>query len=157
MKVHIQKLTYRLHGEKGQDMIRVTNEREYRTGYEILRALTDTTGTLESYTIELKRSLRQYASKKAIYNVGLGFTCERRIIKDYGIDGYIELVSIPAVFNTLEDSTDGPGAETFFKDFIEKRAYPSPYDCTGQAFTNWYKIFKRRGQFWVYHSVAVDV
>ncbi len=140
-------------------MIRVTNGREYRTGYEVLRTLTNcTTGTLESYTIELKRSLRQYARRKAVYDVGLGFTCERRIIKDYGIDGYIELVSIPTVFDTLEDSdANGPGAETFFKDFIEKRAYQSMYDCTGQAFTSWYKIFKRQGQFWAYHRVAVDV
>ena len=44
-----------------------------------------------------------------------------------------------------------------FEEFIEISVIPSMYDCTGQAFTNWYKIFKRRGQFWAYHSVVFDV
>lgn len=35
--------------------------------------------------------------------------------------------------------------------------YPSAYDCTGQAFTSWYKVFVRGGRFWAYHRVSVDV
>lgn len=102
--------------------------------------------------------MRQYASRKPVYHVGMGFTCERRIIKDYGIDGYIEIVSIPEVFDEIEDSkTDGPGAESFFRDFIEIQAVPSAYDCTGQSFTEWHKLVKRNGQYWAYHKVAIDV
>lgn len=140
-------------------MNKINNERDYRIGYELLRILSKDGGKrFESYITELKRNLRQYASRKPVVYVGMGFTCERRIIKDYGIDGYIEIVSIPEVFDKIEDSeTDGPGAESFFKDFIEIQAYPSPYDCTGQKFTTWHKIVKRNGQYWAYHSVAIDV
>lgn len=137
----------------------ITSEKDYRLGHEILHMLTKHKDErLIAYTIDLKRSLRKYASRKQVYNVGMGFTCERRIIKDYGIDGYIELVSIPAVFDTIEDTdTNDPGAETFFKDFIGIKPYPSAFDCTGQKFTAWYKIIKRQGQFWAYHRIAVDV
>ena len=140
-------------------MNKINNERDYRIGYELLRILSKDGGKrVESYVAELKRNLRQYASRKPVVYVGMGFTCERRIIKDYGIDGYIEIVSIPEVFDNLEDSTtDGPGAESFFRDFIEIQAHPSPYDCTGQRFTAWHKIVKRNGQYWAYHSVAIDV
>lgn len=140
-------------------MNRISNERDYRIGYELLRTLTEDGGkSLENYVAELKRNLRQYASRKPVYHVGMGFTCERRIIKDYGIDGYIEIVSIPEVFDKIENSeTDGPGAESFFRDFIEIQAVPSAYDCTGQSFTEWHKIIKRNGQYWAYHKVAIDV
>lgn len=140
-------------------MNRISNEKDYRIGYELLRILTKDGGkSLENYVAELKRNLRQYASRKPGYHVGMGFTCERRIIKDYGIDGYIEIVSIPEVFDKIEDSeTDGPGAESFFRDFIEIQAVPSAYDCTGQSFTTWHKLVKRNGQYWAYHEVATDV
>lgn len=139
-------------------MKKITNEQDYKSGYEILHMLTKHKDErLMAYTIDLKRNLRQYANKKPFEDVGFGFHCERRIIKDYGIDGYIEIVKIPEVFSTLEDSEiNGPGAETFFKDFIEIKPYPSAFDCTGQSFTAWYKIIKRQGQFWAYHRVCTD-
>ena len=140
-------------------MKEITNEKDYRIGYALLRLIAKDEGeSIKRYAIELKRNLRQYASKKPVQYVGLGFSCERRIIKDYGIDGYIEIVSIPEVFDKIEDSeTDGPGAESFFRDFIEIQALPSAYDCTGQSFTAWHKFVKRNGQYWVYHEVAIDV
>lgn len=146
-------------------MNKITNDRDFRIGYEILHWATervaeaggDTEGRRER-VIELKRNLRQYAHRDThTVDVGMGFLCKRRIISD-DYDGYIELVSIPEVFDTLDDDADGnPGARTFFKEFLEIHARPSMYDCTGQAFTCWYKLFKRRGQFWVYHSVGLDV
>lgn len=33
----------------------------------------------------------------------------------------------------------------------------SPYDCTGQEFTNWFYLFRRRGHWFAYHSVSRDV
>lgn len=140
-------------------MNRINNERDYRIGCELLRILGKNEGkNFENYVAELKRNLRQYASRKPVDYVGMGFFCERRIIKDYGIDGYIEIVSIPEIFDKLEDSeTNGPGAESFFRDFIEIQAVPSAYDCTGQRFTAWHKIVKRNGQYWAYHRVAIDV
>jgi len=147
-------------------MMNISNDRDFRIGYAILRwvneRMAEDGGDTESRRnriIELKRNLRQYAHRNTtLFDVGMGFMCERRIVKDYGIDGYVELVSIPVVFDTLSDDAEGnPGADTFFKEFLEIHARPSMYDCTGQAFTSWYKLFKRNGQFWAYHSVGFDV
>lgn len=141
-------------------MFRVRNSKDFREGYEMLSLLTrfaELTGNTENAreTVDdLKRELRAYARRDTAVDVGMGFMCERRIVKDEGIDGYIELVSIPEVIDTL-DGEDG--ANEFFKTFLEIRARPSMYDCTGQAFTSWYKLFKRRGQFYAYHSVCFDV
>ena len=30
-------------------------------------------------------------------------------------------------------------------------------DCTGQEFTNWFYLFRRRGHWFAYHSVSRDV
>ena len=147
-------------------MNKITNDRDFRIGYEILHGIAERMaeagGNTESRAeriAELKRNLRQYAHHDThTVDVGMGFMVERRLVKEYGVDGYIELVSIPAVFDTLDDDADGnPGAMTFFKDCLEIHASPSMYDCTGQAFTSWFKLFKRGGQFWAYHSVSFDV
>lgn len=141
-------------------MFRVRNSKDFREGYELLNLFTRFDGQFDNpekareNMDNLKRELRAYAHRDTAVDVGLGFMCERRIVKDEGIDGYIELVSIPEVIDTL-DGEDG--ADEFFKTFLEIHARPSMYDCTGQAFTNWYKLFKRRGQFWAYHSVCFDV
>ena len=143
-------------------MMDISNDRDFRIGYAILprleKLMAENGGDPEGLVITLKRNLRQYAHRNtSSFDVGMGFICERHIVKDYGIDGYVELVSIPEVFDTLADDAEGkPGAETFFKDFLELHARPSMYDCTGQFFTNWYKIFRRRGRFMAYHSVGCD-
>ena len=156
-------LTYRHDGEKGIEMKKIRNDREYRLCYEILHdvleRLAETDGCTEARTeriIELKRSLREYAHRDNTIEVGPGFRVESRLVRDFG-DGFIELVSIPEAFDTLEDDENGPGADTFFKDFLYIHMRPSPYDCTGQAFTEWYKLFRRHGRFWAYHSVGFDV
>ena len=147
-------------------MERIENKLEFRAGYETLRLLQEwlkvtqddeRIESLRQRIIDKKRALRAYANRDNKIDVGMGFKCEHRIIKDGGIDGYIELVSIPEVYDTLEDTEDGPGAETFFRDFFYREVRPSMYDCTGQSFTNWYKLFKRNGKFWAYHSVGFDV
>lgn len=141
-------------------MFRVRNDKDFREGYGLLHLLTRFDGQFDNpekareNMDSLKRELRAYANRDTAVDVGLGFMCERRIVKDEGIDGYIELVSIPEVIDTLEGED---GADEFFKTFLEIHARPSMYDCTGQAFTSWYKLFKRRGQFWAYHSVCFDV
>ena len=140
-------------------MTPIKNKTDFRRGYEFMDILTEALAAngfgkpelIREEIINTKRELRAYSHKDNTFDAGLGFMCERRIVKDAGMDGYMELVSIPDVFITFEE------AEKFFEEFIEISAIPSMYDCTGQAFTNWYKIFKRRGQFWAYHSVGFDV
>lgn len=76
---------------------------------------------------------------------------ERHIVRDNGIDGYIELVQLPKEIKTRETS-DG---WFLCNEYME--CIPSAYDCTGQKFTSWYRLIKRNGRWWVYHSISVDV
>lgn len=146
-------------------MTPIKNDNDYRRGYEFLSILTEGLNAggfgkpdrIRSEIEDAKRELRRWAHRDTAVDVGMGFMVERRIVKDNGMDGYVELVSIPEVFDTLDDVGDLAGAETFFKEFLEIQYRPSMYDCTGQAFTSWYKIFRRGGQFWAYHSVCFDV
>lgn len=141
-------------------MFRVRNSRDFRDGYEMLNMFVRFDGQFDNpekaqeTVVSLKRELRKFAHRDTAVDVGCGFMCDRRIVKDYGIDGYIELVSLPDVIDAL-DGEDG--ADAFFNEFLYIRYRPSMYDCTGQAFTSWYKLFKRNGQFWAYHSVGFDV
>jgi len=138
-------------------MMEIRSRKDYRAGYELLSICTEAikTGNISNPDAttqidRLKRELRRWGNKSSETDVGMGFMVERRAIKDYGIDGYIELVSIPKVFDIVEEANE------FFKDFLEIKRPNTIYDCTGASFTGWYKLFKRRGQFWAYHRVVVD-
>lgn len=137
----------------------IKNADDFRREYEYLYLLQYAlnTGALKNpertsdKVIRVKRQLRKYARMDGIDDVGMGFKVNRRIIQDFGMDGYTELIEIPDVFDTRES------ADEFFKDFLYKEYRPSMYDCTGQAFTNGYKLFIRRGHWFAYHAVAFDV
>ncbi len=139
-------------------MFHVRSNSTFREGYELLNMFTRFEGHFDNpekaneTVLNLKRELRKWARRDtATVDVGYREPVERRIIKDNGMDGYIELVKLPAIVESVED------AKEFFKAFLEIVYRPTYYDCTGQAFTSWYKIFKRNGQFWAYHSVGFDV
>lgn len=137
----------------------IKNDCDYWCGYDLLSILTkadrkvcvDPKKLEQRIVEELRRELRAYAHRSNAVDIGMGFMVERRIVRDEGIDGFMELVSIPEIFDTVE------AADKFFKDFLEIQYRPSMYDCTGQAFTSGYKLFQRNGQFWVNHSVIFDV
>ena len=134
-------------------MFNIKDNTTFKMGYEMLAVLeADEKGpSINNLISQLKNELRYYAHRDNMEDVGMGFMVERRIIKEYGIDGYIELVGIPAVFDNEKDANE------FFKDFIFMECRPSIYDCTGQAFTSWYRLFKRNGQFCAYHRISFDV
>lgn len=140
-------------------MFEIVDRESFRRGYEVLRIFCDPAfraqhhykDDLDEHIAGLKRVLRMWAHRETAVDVGCGWMVERRMVKDNGIDGFVELVSIPDVFDTVE------WAEKFFHDFLEMECRPSQYDCTGQAFTSWHKLFRRNGAFYVYHSVAFDV
>lgn len=49
-------------------------------------------------------------------------------------------------------------AEDYFEDCIRMECRPSMYDCTGQIFTTGYHIAQwRGGEWWCWHSIAMDV
>ena len=127
----------------------VKNDRELRVAYEILDLLNDGCPTfanperLAQTIIETKRAIRQYTHREVDY--------DRRIVRDDGMDGYISLERLPA------DIRDQDEANRFFERFMTDEYRPSAYDCTGQAMTNWFKVFPRNGGFYAYHSVSFDV
>ena len=127
---------------------KIRNTRDLREAYQTIKLINDCIKLKNDtcidgfvrYIIEIKQEIRKYNHE---------VPCSR-LVKDYGIDGYIELYELP----NYDDIKD---AREYFEE-CERICYtPSPYDCTGQAFTVWYKIFKRWGRTWVYHRVGFDV
>lgn len=99
---------------------------------------------------DVKRALREYSHVPPHTYSICGYDVYSRCIKDNG-DSYVELIRFPDCVDSQES------AEDFFDAFIHLGYTPSPYDCTGQRFTNWRVIFKRRGNYWAYHSASIDV
>ena len=100
---------------------------------------------------DTKRNIRKWNKcDLSVSYCGNGYI-KTKIVKDYGIDGFIELVEMPGHIRTESE------AERFFKDHLYLHYHPRDYDCTGQSFTGWYKLFKRNGKWFAYHSVNVDV
>ncbi len=95
------------------------------------------------HVVNMKREVRRFLRSPAT----------SQIIKDDGMDGYVELVQLPEKL----DGYDLEAAEEWFKGNREIPPTYSAYDCTGTPFTSWYKIFRRRGHWFAYHSVAYDV
>ena len=131
----------------------IKNNQDLRVAYTYLRILSqldscDKTQVndpekLAQHIIDTKRAARLYTHREVDY--------DRRIIKNYGMDGYISLERLPA------DIRDEAEAKRFFERFMTHEYRPSAYDCTGQAMTNWFKVFPRNGGFYAYHSVSFDV
>ena len=73
-----------------------------------------------------------------------------RIIK-WDFESEIIMEEIPELINTKE------AAEEWFMSCRYREVRPSIYDCTGQLFTAWHKIYKRNGKYIVYYCVCRDV
>lgn len=129
-------------------MKNIRHDQDFRLAYEVLSILrekadsVDDPERLAKVIIETKQAMRRYSHRDVEY--------ERRIIKDNGIDGFISLERLP------KDTRDMEEAKQFFEQFMTYTYTPSPYDCTGQAMTNWFKVFPRNGGFYAYHSVSFD-
>lgn len=73
-------------------------------------------------------------------------------VKDFG-DGSVILL-LPIIGTYFDTSLDE--AIRIFEDNYEIRCANSPYDCTGQMFTVWYKLVKRQGMWYAYHYIGRD-
>ena len=127
------------------------NCRNVEAAYSLVRELEniiarvpEKKASLMDAVVNMKRGIRAYNNRPEQ---------DARIIKDYGIDGYVELYRLP---NEL-DAESKDEAESYFNSTRYEYCTPSQYDCTGQKFTNWYKLFRRHGHWYAYHSVGVDV
>lgn len=127
--------------------MQIRNSNDLKVAYEILSICKEfcsehgKTESIEKKITEQKREIREFHKKSS----------DRRIVKDYGIDGYVELVELPEFLQSEQD------AEEYFEERETRHAFPSMFDCTGQAFTSWFKVFKRRNRFFAYHSIGFDV
>lgn len=123
----------------------ISNAKKYREAWIMRRFIEQTIAELgngekaRAYLDDLKRSIREYRDRPTL-----------NIIKEYGIDGFIELDALPEQIETELD------AEEYFEENMRLVCTPSQYDCTGQLFTSWHKLVKRRGRWYVYHAIACD-
>ena len=92
--------------------------------------------------IKLKRSIRAYSHSEVP---------SREIVWDYGVDGYVLKIQLPDWVETKEE------AEEYMEKNEKITMRQTPWDCTGQAFTNWYKVFNTNGSWRAYHSIGFDV
>ena len=127
----------------------IGNSKDLALAYHMLHGMADMIATCTGITDPvkvneavkwLKADIRRYQHEQATKRV---YT----VVKDYGVDGYIVRFDMPEV--------DDP--EAWFDDNERLTMRPSPYDCTGQAFTAWHEFKTLGGRMVCYHSIAVDV
>lgn len=131
-------------------MFSITDNERLRDAYALLMfmqgdisASAEKKAAVKNLAATIKREIRNYNNRPAP-DVHI-------ICADY--DGRLELVQLP---DELDEALKADAAD-WFRDNCYLEAYNSPYDCTGQEFTNRYKLFRRRGHWFAYHSISRDV
>lgn len=131
-------------------MFSITDNERLRDAYALLMfmqsdipASAEKRAAVKNLAATIKREIRNYNNRPAP-DVNI-------ICADY--DGRLELVQLP---DELDEALKADAAD-WFRDNCYLEAYNSPYDCTGQEFTNRYKLFRRRGHWFAYHSISRDV
>lgn len=118
----------------------IKNSLEFKTACEII-----VEAKRENVTpwrvISLKRAIRAYARRPA----------GPIMVQDNG-DSAVTLERLPFDAGVAEDAVTAWFMENRYMELT-----PSPYDCTGQKFTEWFKLVCRTGSWWAYHAVAMDV
>lgn len=124
-------------------MFEIRSKKDLELAYTFVKWLSKETTNPKAAqkVVEMKREIRRCTKP---VNDG------RRIIH-HGEDSYIELVELP---EWLADEAD---ASQYFEENVFIHYRPTYYDCTGQLFTSWYKIFRRNGRYMAYHLVCADV
>ena len=129
-------------------MFDINNDSKLRAAYIFVIAMDvspkGSEGKLDALMANVKREIRAYTHRPAE---------DTRIVEERGCDGYIELVQLPDELDKAHKEI----AADWFRANRYLEFYPTPYDCSGQKFTNWFKLFRRRGHWFAYHSVSIDV
>ena len=124
----------------------IRNNDDLRLAYEILGIYAewdreaDFKAKWSDRIIFLKREIRAFTNAEN----------KRPVVAFSDEDSVTYLQILPKNIQTAEE------ADAFFYDYME-RVICSPYDCTGELFTVGHKAFRRRGRFYVYHTMGVDV
>lgn len=131
-------------------MFSITDNERLRDAYALLMfmqrdisASAEKKAAVKDLAATVKMEIRAY-NNRPVSNV-------RIISADY--DGRLELVQLPDKMDEAHEMD----ATNWFLNHHYLKSYNSPYDCTGQEFTNWFYLFRRRGHWFAYHSVSRDV
>ena len=131
-------------------MFSITDNERLRDAYALLMfmqrdisASAEKKAAVKNLAATVKMEIRAY-NNRPVSNV-------RIISADY--DGRLELVQLPDKLDEAHEMD----ATNWFRGNCYLEAYNSPYDCTGQEFTNWFYLFRRRGHWFAYHSIGRDV
>ena len=131
-------------------MFSITDNKRLRDAYALLMfmqsdvpASAEKRAAVKNLAATIKREIRDYNNRPA---------SDVRIIRaDY--DSRLELVQLPDELDKAHEMD----ATNWFLDHQYLKGYNSQYDCTGQEFTNWFYLFRRRDHWFAYHSVSRDV
>ena len=96
---------------------------------------------VEEFVIKLKRDIREYVNRVS----------DCHIVRDE-LDSFVELVELPDY--TADYSEER--ALLWFKMYRSYRLFDE-LGCGGQFFTTGVKLFRRRGCWYAYHFVSVDM
>lgn len=96
---------------------------------------------VEEFVTQLKRDIREYIHRDS----------DCRIVRDE-LDSFVELVELPDY--TADYSEER--ALLWFKIYRSYRLFDE-LGCGGQFFTTGVKLFRRRGRWYAYHFVSVDM
>ena len=133
-----------LDGMKLEAYEAVVKDMPMRRCYEFMQILTelkDVKDVPEAF-VAIKRRIRKLNKELCDYLE------ESRTIKCYEDGSVITREVLRA--NTMEE------AEDEFRNEHYIQYWDRGYDCTGQAFTEWHRIFKICDKYVLYHSIGVD-
>ena len=120
---------------------------KYRTQFAVIHDLEKEICIPKPIIAQLKNKLRYEMAQEETRHFQSG-----HCVKDFG-DGSA-IVLLPIMGTHVDTSLDE--AIRIFEDNYEMRCANSPYDCTGQMFTVWYKLVKRQGMWYAYHYIGRD-
>ena len=120
---------------------------KYRTQFAVIHDLEKEICIPKPLIAQLKNKLRYEMAQEEIRRFQDG-----HCVKDFG-DGSA-IVLLPIMGTHSDTSLDE--AIRIFENNYEMRCANSPYDCTGQMFTVWYKLVKRQGMWYAYHYIGSD-
>ena len=127
----------------------IRTKEDLRTAYGIL--------TLIEESVEQCRREGHEVNREKVAKVADGI---KRDIRTYYHNDYSDRKYICGDFDSalflirLPQGISDPVA--YFEENEYLHCIPSQYDCTGQAFTVYYKICKRGGRYYAYHRIGYD-
>ena len=133
-------------------MFDINDTTRLRAAYIFLRTVsteaeaipTENKASFDALIATVKREIREFTRRPA---------SDSRIVEERGCDGYIELVQLPEEL----DRAHKIAAANWFRANRYLEFFPTFYDCSGQKFTNRFKLFRRRGHWFAYHFVSFDM